>query len=154
MLCFVFLAQENGNVASGQDAAALLTPCPTGPAPHPCISKLNPGFVPSNPGTPRVSPNVTPHHTDDELDTVSDHPNVNKPRVKRQRSRGKYTCMLGYSLSIIVLYGSVLKVFNKISGTCRRSAGYSVINHCQRVIQLLIKSLISFCSLSEKLAAR
>lgn len=88
-----FLAQENGNVTSGQDAAALLNSSPSGPAVNPCIAKLNPGYDQSNPGTPRVSPNVTPHHTDDELDAVSDPPNVNRRRVNRQRSRGKYTYM-------------------------------------------------------------
>ncbi|XP_078371056.1 uncharacterized protein LOC144654706 isoform X2 [Oculina patagonica] len=81
--------QENGNVANGQDAAALLNSSPSGPAVNPCIAKLNPGYDQSNPGTPRVSPNVTPHHTDDELDAVSDPPNVNRHRVKRQRSRGQ-----------------------------------------------------------------
>lgn len=102
LFSFYILAQEeDGNVVI-QDAP-LHSPT-TGSAPRPsAVSRLiNPGFVPSNPGTPRVSPNVTPHHTDDELDAVSDH--SNRPRVfKRQKSRDSHTSKGQYMLSVYML---------------------------------------------------
>lgn len=91
-MCIFFLvhilAQENGNVIN-QDASNLLTSHLNGQAlPRPCVSNLNPGFVPSNPGTP----NVSPHHTDDELDGEPDDAKVNRPRhFKRQKSRDSQT---------------------------------------------------------------
>lgn len=69
--------EQNGNIVS--QASALHSPTIVSTHQPTAVSRLiNEGFVPSNPGTPRVSPDVTPHHTDDELDPVSDH--SNKPR--------------------------------------------------------------------------
>ena len=78
----VLAQEENGNISQ---ESALHSPT-IGSTPHPSgvsrLSNLNPGFVPSNPGTP----NVTPHHTDDELDPESDH--FNRPRKLMQRKKG------------------------------------------------------------------
>lgn len=95
------LELENGNVVIQDEAAAL-----NSHAAHPVrqlssVSSLsNPSFVPSNPGTPRVSPNVTPHHTDDELDVnVPVQPDGNRTRLyTHQRSRDSQTSKGQYML--------------------------------------------------------
>ena len=101
MPSFYILAQEiNGNVC--QDAA-LHSPI-IGPVPQPSAVP-NPGFVPSNPATPRVSPNVTPYHTDDESDT--DH--SNRPLKKaRQKSHNSHIGKGQYILSVILLMYNVI----------------------------------------------
>ena len=91
--CYPFLSileLENGNVS--QDEAAALKSHSARPVNQLLsVSSLNPAFAPSNPGTPRVSPSGTPHHTDDELDAPV-RPDVNRTRIfKRQRSRDSQT---------------------------------------------------------------
>jgi len=100
---YILAQEQNGNIVS--QASALHSPTIVSTHQPTAVSRLiNEGFVPSNPGTPRVSPDVTPHHTDDELDPVSDH--SNKPRKftrpKKHDSRtGKGQYMLSVYLTII-----------------------------------------------------
>ena len=87
---FNTLAQEeNGNVSR---ESALHSPT-NGSRPHPSavLSELNPGFVPSNPGTP----NVTRHRTDDELDPESNdayrpHKSMRQKKCNSHTSKGQY----------------------------------------------------------------
>ena len=89
---FNILAQEeNGNI-SQESPTIGSTPRPSAVS---RLSNLNPGFVPSNPGTP----NVTPQHTDDELDPESDHPNRRRKLMLRKKSnshtsKGQYMFQL------------------------------------------------------------
>ena len=93
----IIAQEENGNVVS--QGAALHSPTIGTMLCTSAVAGRNPGFVPSNPGTPRVSPYVTPHHTDDELDAVSDH--SNRSRVfKTKQSRDSHMSKGQYTLSV------------------------------------------------------